>query len=66
MAIEKAEDNNLSIKDSGATSHMTHSKEVLYDVESSYQTIIVGNGETLQSTKTGKVKLKTKDLDENK
>jgi hypothetical protein len=63
MAVEKIENNNLWIGDSGATSHMTHSEEGLYDIKNSYQTIIVGNGETLQSTKTGKIKIKAKDLD---
>jgi hypothetical protein len=62
MAVQKSEKENLWIEDSGATSHMTHSEEGLYDVENSYQTIIVGNGETLQSTKTRKIKVKTKDL----
>jgi hypothetical protein len=41
---------------------MTHSEEGLFDIENSYQTIIVGNGETLQSTKTGKIKVKAKDI----
>jgi hypothetical protein len=67
MATEPSDDKgHLWIGDSGASSHMTNSDEGLYDIEESNQVTIVGNGEKLKALKTGKLKMKTRDLNGNK
>jgi hypothetical protein len=66
MGAEQSNDKgHLWIGDSGASIHMTNLDEGLYDVEESNQVIIVGNGEKLKAIKTGKLKMKTKDLNGN-
>jgi hypothetical protein len=67
MAAKQSDNKgHLWIGDSGASSHMTNSDEGLYDIEESNQVIIVGNGEKLKALKTGKLKMKTSDLNGTK
>jgi Reverse transcriptase (RNA-dependent DNA polymerase) len=55
--INKAIDKYTWLGDSGATSHMTHSLEGMFDIKKDTTSVKIGNGKTMESNIIGKKKV---------